>query len=540
MPTLEIDGQEVQVEEGSTIIQATEKLGIYVPRYCYHPGMSIAGSCRMCMVEVENMPKLAIACYTPVSDGMKVSTTSEKVLKGRRDMLEFLLHNHPLDCPVCDQSGECDLQNFYMEHGRYQSRFVENKFKKRKAFPIGPHVVLDQERCILCTRCTRFSDEVSKSHELGVFNRGDRSVIDLNPGKTLDNPYSGNVIDICPVGALTEREFRFQCRVWYLSTEESVCPGCSRGCNISIHYNQRRGYKAGGRRLQRLKPRFHPDINTWWMCDEGRFGYGFADQNRFEFPMLRLDGELQYAEWDEALDKAADTLKQAVDEHGAGSIGVIASPQLSNEELYLADKVFRQGLGVENVGFENPWQKDGFSDDFLIKGDKNPNTRGAREMGWDGDIKAILEKAASGEIKVLYLFLHDFAEEEAQALLDKAGTVIFHGSNQNHSSAKSDLVLASAVWAEKDGTFTNFEGRVQRFKAALQPLDESRRDVDILLDLAQRLGQQLVYNNAEDLFMEWFGMTYQDMNPQGENIENRGGSMPPPSSGSAGEQPSAN
>ena len=227
MPTITIDGTSVTVEADATVIQAAEKCGIYIPRYCYHPGLPIAGSCRMCLVEVANIPKLQVACYTRVQDGMQVITNSDQVKKARQAMLEFLLSNHPLDCPVCDQSGECDLQNFYMEHGRYLSRYLENKIKRRKAFPIGPHVVLDQERCILCTRCVRFTEQVSRSNELGVFNRGNRSVIDLVPGTSLDNAYSGNVIDICPVGALTERDFRFKCRVWYLSTAQSICNGCS-------------------------------------------------------------------------------------------------------------------------------------------------------------------------------------------------------------------------------------------------------------------------------------------------------------------------
>ena len=310
MPNLEINGQTIEVDSGSSVLQAAEQLDIHVPRYCYHPGLSIAGSCRMCMVEIEKMPKLAISCYTPAQDGMKVSTDSERVKHARKSMLEFLLVNHPLDCPVCDQSGECDLQDYYMEVGQHDSRFLEDKIKRKKAVPIGPHVILDQERCVLCTRCTRFCDEVSGSNELGVFNRGNRSVIDLAPAKTLDNPYSGNVIDICPVGALTEREFRFQCRVWYLSTQESICNGCARGCNINIHYNTSRSYKAGGKRVQRLKPRFNPHVNRWWMCDEGRFGYEFIDQDRIEFPQLRaVSGELKNSDWDQVLQEVFHRLE---------------------------------------------------------------------------------------------------------------------------------------------------------------------------------------------------------------------------------------
>lgn len=516
MPTITIDGQEVQVEPGTSIIQAAEKLGIYIPRYCYHPGLSIAGSCRMCLVQIENIPKLQIACYTRVQDGMRVSTQSETVQAGRRAMLEFLLINHPLDCPVCDQSGECDLQNFYMEFGQYQSRFYEDKIKRKKAYPLGPHVVLDQERCILCTRCTRFTEEITKTHELGVFQRGNRSVIDLMPGKTLDNPYSGNVIDICPVGALTEREFRFKCRVWYLSQEASICTGCSRGCNIHIHFNSVRNYKAGGRRVQRLKPRFNPHVNRWWMCDEGRFGFEFIDRNRIELPHLRRDGQLEPSDWETVTAEAVEALRQALQVGGSSSIGVIASPQLSNEELYLIRKLFQELLQVPQVAFKNPWQPSGFQDDFLLRADRNPNTRGAELLGLQGDTRTLLEQAAAGQIRVLYVFRQDFQAPEALELLRKAPRVIYQGTNWNTTAQTAHLVLAGATHAEKDGTFTNFEGRVQRFRQALFPLEESRQDLEILKEIAERLDQRLVYQSPEDVFMEWQGISYEELDEYGQ------------------------
>ncbi len=280
MIKLTIDGREVESPEGSTVIQAAEKLGIFIPRYCYHPGLSIAGNCRICLVDVEKNPKLQIACNTPVAPGMVVHTKNEKAEDGRRAVLEFLLANHPLDCPVCDQSGECDLQNFYMNFGLYDPRFREQKVKKKKAVALGPHVMLDQERCILCSRCVRFSDEISKTGEFGIFNRGDRAELGLYPGVVLDNPYSANVIDICPVGALTEREFRFKARVWYLSSAPSVCNGCSTGCNIDVHFVLDRPHLNDGARVLRLKPRVNPDVNEWWMCDEGRFGFHWIDRER--------------------------------------------------------------------------------------------------------------------------------------------------------------------------------------------------------------------------------------------------------------------
>ncbi len=513
MPKLTIDGQEVEVAPGTPVIRAAEKLGVYVPRYCYHPGLSVAGSCRMCLVEIEGARKLEIACYTPAKDGMEVRTTGEKVEQARRYMLEFLLTNHPLDCPVCDQSGECDLQNFYMEYGRYESRFLEDKIKKKKATPLGPHVVLDQERCILCSRCTRFCEEVSKSHELGIFNRGNRSVVDLQPGMTLDNPYSGNVIDICPVGALTEREFRFKCRVWYLGSKPSVCTGCARGCNVWLQYNAtERSYKNDGRRVQRLKPRFNPHVNQWWMCDEGRFGFEFIDQDRIEFPQLRSQGRLDPADWEDAMAEAVRAVESALGKFGPESVAVIASPRQSNEELALVKKLFGERLGVKQIGFRNPSEKPGFSDDFLIEGDKNPNSAGAEAFGLTASVSEILEKAARGDVKVLWVFHHELDE----AALERVECLIFQGSNWNSTARAAHAVLAGATHAEKDGTFTNVEGRVQRFEKAFEPLEESRNDVEVLLDLAGRLGGPMEYLDAEDVFREWFGKTYEEVEIHGE------------------------
>lgn len=514
MPTLTIDGQEITVEAGIPVIEAAKRLGIYIPRYCYHPGLSVAGSCRMCLVEVEKFPVLQISCYTRVQDGMKVTTDSERVRAARRAMLEFLLSEHPLDCPVCDQSGECDLQNFYMDYGRYDSRFVENKVKRKKAFPIGPHVMLDQERCILCTRCVRFTEEVSKSNELGVFNRGSSSVIDLYDDKSLDNAYSGNVIDICPVGALTEREFRFQCRVWYLDTQDSICNGCSRGCNISIHYNRTaRTYKAGGKRVMRVKPRYNPDVNKWWICDEGRFGYEFIDRDRIEFPYIRTGSGLEVSTWEESMEAAASALSRALESVGPEGVGVIVSPQLSNEDLLIAKTLFVEKLGIAKTALRNPGEAPGYEDDFLIRADKNPNTSGAEQIGFEGDARTILEEAADGKIKVLYVFWHSF-EAEAAELLKKAEFVIFQGVNWNSAAEAADLVLPGLTHAEKDGTFTNFEGRIQRFYQALLPIEEARNDIEILVDLAGKLGHTIEIT-GEQAFEAWQGLRHEALGEHG-------------------------
>ena len=364
MPTLTIDGEQITVPAGTTVIQAAEKLGIFVPRYCYHPGLSIAGNCRICLVEIEKAPKLQIACNTPVADGMVVNTKSSKVNQGRESVLEFLLINHPLDCPVCDQSGECDLQNFYMQYGLYDPRFKEQKVKKAKATPLGPTVMLDAERCVLCSRCVRFTDEISKTGELGIFNRGDKAEVGVYPDKVLDNKYSGNVVDICPVGALTDRDFRFKARVWYLSTAPSVCTGCAQGCNIDLHYVLDRPHLADGARVMRVKPRYNADVNQWWMCDEGRYGLKLIDQGRLR-TVLYKGAE---SNWEKAFTELAAVLSQVKSEKRQGQVGVIALAQQTTEELFLIGELFKESLGISNCTAQVPAQP-GSSDNFLMKAD---------------------------------------------------------------------------------------------------------------------------------------------------------------------------
>jgi NADH-quinone oxidoreductase subunit G len=483
MPKLSIDGREVSVPDGSTVIQAAEKLGIFVPRYCYHPALSIAGNCRICLVEVEKLPKLQIACNTPVGEGMVVHTASAKAEAGRRAVLEFLLANHPLDCPVCDQSGECDLQNFYLNFGLYDPRFREQKVKKRKAVALGPHVMLDQERCILCSRCVRFTDEITKTGEFGIFNRGDHAELGIYPGTELNNRYSANVVDICPVGALTERDFRFKARVWYLSCAPTVCNGCSQGCNIDLHYVLDRPHLNDGARVVRIKPRYNPDVNGWWICDEGRYGFGWIDRGR----LTRVRGPSGEANWDQALTAIAAALNGA-------RIGVIASAQLTNEELLFIREIFRSALGAQ-VTASVP-QTPGYHDDFLMQADKNPNTLGAAQVGLaEPDAPAaerIIDEALSGALDVLWVMGHDvvqlFGEEKAGRLPEAVSLFIFSGTNENATATLAHWVLPTAAYLEKDGTFVNCQGRAQHFDRAFPPLHDSREDLRVLADLARILG----------------------------------------------------
>ncbi len=522
MPNLIIDGKQVEVPAGTTIIQAADKLGIDIPRYCYHPALPVAGNCRICMVEVEKQPKLQIACYTPVADGMVVKTNSPKVLEVRKTVLEFLLVNHPVDCPVCDQAGECKLQDYYMEHGQYDSRLSDVKVKKeKKAFSIGPTVMLDQERCILCTRCVRFADNITKTSEFGVFSRGDHSQLDIYPGKKLDNKYSGNVVDICPVGALTDTDFRFKCRVWYLSQTKSVCPGCSMGCNITVEWDRSRPHQHKKARVMRLKPRHNPEVNNYWICDEGRYNYHFIDENRILRPQM-MDG---LVEWDLAVGTLAEIIKHHQNTHGSIKMGVLASAQLTNEDLFAVRKLFKETLGAW-VDFRVP-EKLGGSDDFLIKADKNPNTAGALNiLGADVDAAQIIEKAKAGEIDVLYVFGHDLVKmlgkDTVRQIAEKVGTFVYQGSTVNETCCYAHYILPSSVYAEKEGTFTNCQKRVQRIWPAFLPLGEAKSDWEILSLLAAKLGRPLAYQRTEDIFKEiattlvpFSEMTYEKLTDKG-------------------------
>src|SRR5438093_5660862 len=504
MPKLTVNGKDVEVPAGTNLIEAARVAGVEVPHYCYHPSLSIAGQCRLCMVDIEKTPRPTIACNTVATDGMVVQTETDRVRETRKSIMEFHLINHPLDCPVCDQAGECWLQIYYMKHGLYDPRMVDEKVHKPKAVPIGPHVMLDAERCILCSRCVRFCDEITHTGELGIFQRGDQSEIGLFPGRTLENKYSGNVIDICPVGALTDRDFRFRVRVWYLDTAKSVCNGCARGCNIEVHTNKHRTHHNQGRRVARLKPRFNAEVNTWWICDAGRYGFTWIDdKSRLVQPLHRAGSQGREVSWDRALTELVTTIQGTPPE----AIGILASPQMSNEDLFLVRRL-AEGLGVKNLDFRVPPRVPGDEDDFLIRADKNPNTRGAELIGiapGEGGLDAagMLGAAREKKLKLLWVFHHDLGaaalapEGDVLAALDFAETVIFQGTNANDASARAHLCLPSAAYVEREGTFTNFQGRVQRFRTALEPLGEARPDWKILADLGRGVGPGDELDRAE-------------------------------------------
>ena len=310
MPKITVDNKDIEFKPGQTIIQAAQDAGIYIPHFCWHPAMSVSGNCRICLVEIEKMPKLAIACSTPATDGMVVHTKSEKTVHAQNAVMEFLLINHPLDCPICDEAGECKLQDYAYKYSVGVSRFDETKNEKDKRVALGPNVMFDQERCISCSRCIRFCEEIAKDPQLTFVQRGDHVTIETFPGEELDNPYSMNVIEICPVGVLTSRHFRFRSRVWDMSFTDTVCPGCARGCNsiMGVRNNE----------ILRIDPRENPAVNDYWLCDWGRLNttdFVNDETTRFKSPMIKFEGasadkdELIEVNWDEAFSKTASIMK---------------------------------------------------------------------------------------------------------------------------------------------------------------------------------------------------------------------------------------
>jgi NADH-quinone oxidoreductase subunit G len=519
MPTVEIDGRKVEVEDGKTVIQAADRLGVEIPHYCWHPGLTIAGNCRMCLVEIEKQPKLQIACNTRVTDGMVVHTQSEKTRTAQRAVLEFLLINHPIDCPVCDQAGECKLQEYYMDYDRQRSRFaLPAKVRKKKAIPIGPLVMLDQERCVLCARCTRFLDEVTHTSELAIYERGDHCEIDLAPGKTLDNPYSGNVVDICPVGALTSRDFRFRARVWYLERTSSVCGACANGCNIEIYHREGRIY--------RFQPRENQAVNQFWMCDEGRRSYrDLQGEGRLTRPIVRGTNEFTAVSWADAIAPTIGRLGDIAREHGKGSVGVIVSAQAPNEEIFLARRL-AESLDARLAGIS--WSPPGaFHDDFLIRADKNPNTQGLRLQGVAlGGVDELLAAAANGQLKALVVLRADLTNwcdgARARAGLENVPCLIVLDTHQRETAQFADTVLPIGTYAESDGTFTNHAGRVQRFWAAVPTPGEARPGWRVLAELLAAPAGEKPYASAEAVFGDlvrsseaFGGLGYQALGRQG-------------------------
>jgi NADH-quinone oxidoreductase subunit G len=469
MIKITIDGKELVVDPQLTIIQAASQHGIEIPHFCWHPKLTVSGNCRMCLVEIEKMPKLAISCATQVAEGMVVKTMSEKVVKARNAVMEFLLINHPLDCPICDEAGECKLQDYTYKYSVGSSRFQEDKIHKPKRIELGPNVMLDVERCIMCSRCIRFSEEIAHQKVLTFTERGDHVVLTTFPGTQLDNPYSMNVVDICPVGALTNRDFRFKARVWEMSSTESICIGCARGCNTNMWIRNNE--------ILRLTPRDNEDVNSSWMCDEGRVNsFKFvSSEKRVNGPMIRKDGVHVEVGWDEVISKVVSELRSYRKHEIAG----IGSAYCTNEDNYIFARFFSEVLGSKNIGFLQH-TKPGDEDDLLIRADKTPNQLGASIVGMAGEhgsegIESILKGITSGVIKVLYVLEDNIAADPRIAeVLSNLEMLIVHSSLKNETTKRADIVLSASTFAEKYGTYTNFNGYVQRVRPAVAMIEQDR------------------------------------------------------------------
>ncbi len=447
------------------------------------------------------MPKLVIACSTIAADGMVVHTASEKTLEARNAVMEFLLINHPLDCPICDEAGECKLQDYAYSHSEGESRFVEEKNHKDKRVELGPYVMFDAERCISCSRCIRFCDEIAKDPELTFIKRGDRVTIVTYPGEQMDNPYSLNTTDICPVGALTSRDFRFQARVWDMSATKSVCVGCSRGCNTELWVRNNK--------VLRLTPRFNEEVNSYWMCDHGRINtFKFINaEDRVDGPYLRKEGALTKATMDEAVSAAAKELKNI----NKDEIAFIGSPNVTNEDNFVLGK-FAKLIGSKHLDFMRKTDPL-FQDDILRKEDITPNSLGAELSGvvpFKGglNLDGIIEGIKKGKIKALYVIEDDLINErpELEEIFTKLDLLIMHATNLNKTAALADIVFPASTYAEKNGTMVNFQGRVQRLRPAVTTTNVDRALEGMMMSRLDKFGTKFdrwAEKNKHDAFSTW-------------------------------------
>ena len=517
---VKVDGREIEVPKTTpdpisgkpiptTMIQACARINVDVPHYCYHPKLPVAGNCRMCLVEfgtpalgpdrkpvmnpdgtpkIAKSPRPAIACATPISPGMEIYTNTPGVKQMREGVLEFLLINHPLDCPICDQAGECKLQEYSIDYGQSASRFVEPKVHKPKAVDLGPRIALDDERCILCSRCIRFTKDVVGDDALGFVNRGSYNTLTAYPGKVFDNNYTLNTVDICPVGALTSKDFRFQMRVWFLKESKGICTSCGTGCNIVVGSREEKVY--------RYTPRQNDAVNSCWMCDQGRLNYKWIHrEDRLKDVLIRG----QKATWTQALSEIADKLRRA----SPGSVAIIGSARQTNEELWLLAKL-KAKLGASSDSVPRA----GEGDKLLVNADKNPNTNGARltgicftEMG--SNLSQIANGISGGRIKTLVVFGEDVTRHGITAdLLGKLDTLIVSDILPNGTTTLAHYLLPGCAHVEKRGSFTSVKGRVQKFMKAVEPPGDARPEWEFLHDLVYNVTGQDGFLTIEGLFNE--------------------------------------
>ncbi len=519
---VKVDGREVEVPRTmpdpvtgkpvpTTMIQACSFGKVDVPHYCFHPKLPVAGNCRMCLVEfgtpavgpdrkpilnadgtprISKSPRPAIACATPISPGLEIYTNTPAVKQMREGVLEFLLINHPLDCPICDQAGECKLQEYSVDYGQSASRFVEPKVHKPKRVDLGPRIVLDDERCILCTRCIRFTRDIVGDDALGIVNRGSYSTLTAYPGKPFDNNYTLNTVDICPVGALTSKDFRFQMRVWFLKETKSLCASCATGCNIIVGSREEKIY--------RFEPRENDAVNACWMCDYGRLNYKWVGrEDRLTRVERRRQGAVVRLSWPAALREISEKLKAGK----PGSAAIVASARQTNEELYLVAKLAEQ-LGA----ISDAVPRAGEGDKLLLSPDRNPNATGAKLVGvaaapLGASLPKIADGIRAGTIRTLLVFGEDVTRHGiGPELLGKLDLLVVSDILPNPTTALAHYLLPGCAHLEKRGTFTNTKGRVQRFMKAVEPPGDARPDWEFLHELVFKATGQDGYLSIEGLF----------------------------------------
>jgi NADH-quinone oxidoreductase subunit G len=469
--TLTIDGVPVSVPPGTLVIEAAKQAGVLVPHYCYHPGLPVAGVCRMCLVAVEKAPKLQIACATSVTEGMVVHTQAPAAKAARMGVLELLLINHPLDCPICDQAGECELQDFTFQEGRPATRYSPEYAKRfNPVEDFGPDVLYVPNRCILCTRCVRFMEDVAQEPVLNVSERGDRAYVGIHPEARLDHPWAGNVVDLCPVGSLLSKDFLHKARAWELDKTASVCTGCAQGCNVTLDTRDNV--------VVRVRPRPNLDVNRYFICDHGRMNYRWTNRgDRIEAPLVKRGGELHATDWDEALAHAATLLRGAT-----GQAVALVAPRASTEALFLARALFQgftwTGAFQVVMGEEVPLAG---VPNLALRAERAPNVAGAELLRYGRDYRAALAAAESAAV-VLVL-------DEPETTVRTAGVLLYLGTVLPDAARAADVVFPMANVAEEDGTYVNRDGRVQRYWQAKPAPGMVRPAWWVLSELAAALGR---------------------------------------------------
>ena len=491
-----IDDTPYEFAEGLTIFNAAKEVGISIPHFCYHPAFLPEGTCRMCLVEIEGYPKLELSCSTTLRDGMKIYTSTEKVVNARQGVLEFLLAEHPLDCPICDQAGDCTLQDYYEDYGLNEPRFFETKEKRGKRVDIGKNLVHDQERCILCRRCVRFLRDITQTQELGVFERGNHTEVNIYEGRPVNNHYSGNLAQLCPVGAITDRDFRFKTRNWFLESGDSICPFCSRGCAITIDYHKGFARFPVAKRVYRINARKNSKVNSFWICDVGRYGYEYINLER-QKTLSGPDKNRDYS-WEEILSDYSKRLNRQRFSNRTANITIICNSWMTNEELFLVRKIFQGDLPNGRIQLLDPPDEKG--DNFLLTPERVPNRRGAVELGFETnplDMERLKEETDLLIVFGTYLLEHS-NRSELEAVLGSVEQSILFTPYPHELNELFDMVLPAALIPESEGSLTNVDGLVQPFEKVLEPPGESRAVWRILRDLGKSLNIHFAYYRGLD------------------------------------------